>query len=93
MGNQAAPEYLFDISHAASSSTEKSACSVEPGSAEDVSKIVRYPDPTHRLLPTLVFIAMYFGIGKNALCRERWRTCHQSEIFLDERRTDCDDTL
>src|ERR1700743_47019 len=41
MGNQAAPEYLFDISHPASSSTEASACSVEPGSAEDVSKIVR----------------------------------------------------
>jgi hypothetical protein len=40
MGDQAAPEYLFDISHAASSSSEASACSVEPGSPEDVSKIV-----------------------------------------------------
>ncbi|KAF8492578.1 hypothetical protein F5888DRAFT_1857925, partial [Russula emetica] len=36
-----APEYLLDISHAASSSSQASTCSVEPGSAEDVSKILR----------------------------------------------------
>ncbi|KAH9990394.1 FAD-binding domain-containing protein [Russula vinacea] len=36
-----ASEYLFDIEHATPSSTEASACSVEPGSAEDVSKILR----------------------------------------------------
>jgi hypothetical protein len=41
MDDQADPEYSFDISHAASSSTEASACSVEPGSAEDVSEIVK----------------------------------------------------
>ena len=41
IGDQAASEYLFDISHASSASSEESACSVEPGSAEDVSKIVR----------------------------------------------------
>ncbi|KAI0271875.1 FAD-binding domain-containing protein [Russula aff. rugulosa BPL654] len=35
------PEYLSDIAHAASSSTQPSTCSVEPGSAEDVSKIIR----------------------------------------------------
>ena len=40
MGDQAAPEYLLDISHAISSSSQPSICSVEPGSAEDVSKIV-----------------------------------------------------
>jgi len=34
------PQYLSDISHAASSSSENSTCSVEPGSAEDVSKIL-----------------------------------------------------
>ncbi|KAI0271877.1 hypothetical protein BGY98DRAFT_922663 [Russula aff. rugulosa BPL654] len=36
------PEYSFDISHASISSTQVSACSVEPGSAEDVGKIVRF---------------------------------------------------
>jgi hypothetical protein len=41
IGDKAASEYLFDISHASSASSEASACSVEPGSAEDVSKIVR----------------------------------------------------
>ncbi|KAF8492574.1 FAD-binding domain-containing protein [Russula emetica] len=35
------PEYSFDISHAFSSSSEASACSVEPGSAEGLSKILR----------------------------------------------------
>ncbi|KAH9990402.1 FAD-binding domain-containing protein [Russula vinacea] len=34
-------DYLFDISHAASSSTQASACSVEPGCAEDLSEILR----------------------------------------------------
>ena len=41
MDNLAAPEYLFDIEHAFSSSSLAAACSVEPGTAEDVSKIVR----------------------------------------------------
>ncbi|KAH9990425.1 FAD dependent oxidoreductase [Russula vinacea] len=36
-----APEYLFDIEHASSSNTEASACSVEPGSAADLSEILR----------------------------------------------------
>ena len=39
--DQASTNYLSDISHASLSSTEASACSVEPGSSEDVSKIVR----------------------------------------------------
>jgi hypothetical protein len=38
--NQAAPQYTSDISHFALSSIQESACSVEPGSVEDVSKIV-----------------------------------------------------
>jgi hypothetical protein len=46
MGIQAAPEYLLDMSHASASSLEASVCSVEPGSAEDVSKIVSDSDIT-----------------------------------------------
>ncbi|KAI9441214.1 FAD-binding domain-containing protein [Lactarius indigo] len=34
------PQYLSDISHYAPSSSQESACSVEPGTAEDVSKIL-----------------------------------------------------
>ncbi|KAI0271872.1 hypothetical protein BGY98DRAFT_186577 [Russula aff. rugulosa BPL654] len=34
------PEYLLDISHASASSSDASVCSVEPGSTEDVSKIL-----------------------------------------------------
>ena len=34
-------EYQKDISHWALSSTEQAACSVKPGSPEDVGKIVR----------------------------------------------------
>jgi hypothetical protein len=40
MSSQATPEYLLDLSHASASSSEASVCSVEPGSTEDVSKIV-----------------------------------------------------
>jgi hypothetical protein len=40
MANQATPEYLLDTSHASASSSQASVCSVEPGSAEDVGKIV-----------------------------------------------------
>ncbi|KAH9035513.1 FAD-binding domain-containing protein [Lactarius pseudohatsudake] len=35
------PQYAVDISHTYASSSEASACSVEPGSADDVSKILR----------------------------------------------------
>ena len=38
--DQASPQYVSDIFHAATSSSEESACSVEPGTADDVSKIV-----------------------------------------------------
>ncbi|KAF8489288.1 FAD-binding domain-containing protein [Russula emetica] len=37
----ASSEYLLDISHSSPSVSEASVCSVEPGSAEDVSKIIR----------------------------------------------------
>ena len=40
---QAAPGYTSDIYHASNLSSELSACSVEPGSAEDVGKIVSHP--------------------------------------------------
>ena len=54
MGDQAAPEYLLDMAHASASSSEMSACSVEPGSTEDVSRIVRHLDLLHRLLQTRI---------------------------------------
>ena len=93
MIDQASANYLSDISHAFLSSTEAAACSVEPGSTEDVREIVRYPDPTHQHLLTHIFIAAYRRFKPNAVCSERWRTRHESGIFFDERRTDCDVAL
>jgi hypothetical protein len=93
MGDQAALEYLLDISHAASSSSQASTCSVEPGSAEDVSKIVSYLDLMHQLLQTHIFIATYPGIKPNSLCGEKWGSYHEPRILLDERSRDRDDTL
>jgi hypothetical protein len=54
MDDQAAPEYLLGMAHTSASSSEVSACSVEPGSTEDVSKIVRHLDLLHQLLPTRI---------------------------------------
>ena len=40
INNQVTPEYVLDLSHASASSSQSSVCSVEPGSTDDVSKIV-----------------------------------------------------
>ena len=93
MRNQATPQYLLDISHAASSSSQTSICSVEPGTAEDVGKIVSYRGLTHQLLSIHNSVATYSRIESNSLCRERWRTHHEPRIFLDWRGRDRDDTL
>jgi hypothetical protein len=90
MGDQATSEYLSDISHYSFASSEASACTVEPGSAEDVSKIVRSSDPLHQLFPTRIFIAMYPGTKPNTICSERWGARHKPGIFLNERRADHD---
>ena len=74
MRDQAEPEFLLDISHFVSSSSQASTCSVEPGSAEDVSKIVSHLNLINLHLPTHILIATYSGIKPNSLCRERWRT-------------------
>ncbi|KAI0280312.1 FAD dependent oxidoreductase [Russula aff. rugulosa BPL654] len=42
----ASPKYSSDIYHASNLSSQVSACSVEPGSAEDVSKILRILGPS-----------------------------------------------
>ena len=46
-GDQASTQYLSDISHYSLSSSQESACSVEPGTAEDVSKIVGSRESIH----------------------------------------------
>ena len=93
MRDQAALEYSLDISHAASSSSQASTCSVEPGSAEDVSKIVSYLHLMHQLLTTRFLVVTYSGITPNTLCGERWRTRNEPRILLNERGRDRDDTL
>jgi hypothetical protein len=89
---QAAPEYSSDIYHASNASSEISACSVEPGSAGDVSKIVSHPSRCQVLL-THIFIATYPRTKPNTFRSERWRTRYQPEIFLHERSADLNDTL
>jgi hypothetical protein len=59
---------------------------VEPGSAEDVSIIVSYPDLTLQNW-TSVSLASYFRINPNAFCCERWRACHECGIFINVLRT------
>ena len=94
MGYQASSEYLSDISHPAPSASETSVCSVEPGSTEDVSKIVRRSDLTQQHVSTRIFlIDPYPGIKADALCGEGWRTRREPGIFLDGGCTDFDDTL
>ena len=83
MGDQVAPEYLLDISHPASSSSQASTCSVEPGSDEDVSKIVSYLDLMSRFFLTHILIATYSGVKPNSLCSERWRTHHEPRVLLN----------
>ncbi|KAF8488657.1 FAD-binding domain-containing protein [Russula emetica] len=73
-------EYLLDISHSSPSVSEASVCSMEPGSAEDY-------------LPTRIFVDTYPGIKANSLRGEGWRTRREPGVFLDEGRTDCNDTL
>ena len=90
---QAAPEYSSDNYHASSSSSEVSACSVEPGSARDVSKIVSHPTSIRKVLLTHNFIATYPRTKPNSFRSERWRTRYQPGIFLHERSTDINDTL
>src|SRR6267154_5609852 len=63
MGDQASTEYLIDISHASAASSQASTCSVEPGSVEDVSKIVSHVYPTHKLLPTSLSISQLSILG------------------------------
>jgi hypothetical protein len=94
MDDQASPEYLIDMSHPSPASSQASTCSVEPGSAEDVSKIVSHLYPTtHKLFSDEHFTASYSGINPNAFWGEKWGAQHEPGVFLDERRRDRDDTL
>jgi hypothetical protein len=90
---KAAPEYSSDIYHASNASSQASACSVEPGSARDVSKIVSHPTSMRHFLLTQIFIATHPRTKPNTFRSERWRTRYQPGIFLHERSTDLNDTL
>ena len=57
---QASSDYTSDISHSAPSASEASICSVEPGSADDVGKIVRYSDLAQQDLLTRLFRYKYW---------------------------------
>ena len=90
---QAAPEYSSDNYHASNASSEVSACSVEPGSAADVSKIVSHPTSMPKVLLTHIRIATYPRTKPNSFRSQRWRTQYQPGIFLHGRSTGLNDTL
>ena len=90
---QVAPEYSSDIHHAFNSSSQVSTCSVEPGSAEDVSKIASHPTSMRQGFFTHIFIVTHLRVKPNPFRIERRRTCHESRIFIHERRTDLNVTL
>jgi hypothetical protein len=90
---QASPEYSSDLHHASNLSSQVSACSVEPGSAGDMSKIVSHPNSMRHVLLTIIFIATYPRTKPNPFRSEMWRTCYQPGILLLQRSTDLDDTL
>ena len=93
IGVQAAPEYSSDNYHASNASSEVSACSVEPGSAGDVSKIVSHPTSTPKVLLTHIRIATYPRTKPNSFRSERRRSRYQPGIFLHKRSTGLNDTL
>jgi hypothetical protein len=93
ISGQAAPEYLLDIHHASNANSEASACSVEPGSAGDVSKIVSHPTSMRRVLLAHIMTAANSRSKPNTFRSERRRTRYQPGIFLHERSTDLNDTL
>jgi hypothetical protein len=90
---QASPEYSSDLHHASNLSSQVSACSVEPGSAEDVSKIVSHPTSMRQVFLAHIFIATYPRTKPNPFRSERRRTRHQPRILLHQRSTDLNDTL
>ena len=90
---QASSEYSSDLYHASNLSSQVSAWSVEPGSAEDVSKIVSHPNSIRHVFLTHIFIATYPRTKPNPFRSERRRTRHQPRILLHQRSTDLNDTL
>src|SRR5947209_7118717 len=86
------PQYTSDVLHYFSSSSQKSTCSVEPGSAEDVSKIVRYillvllsasTDDTSSLVECS-------GNHPRAIRDQGWRLCYKPQLFFDRGCANCD---
>jgi len=89
------PQYVSDVSHYFSSSSQVSTCSVEPGSPEDVSKIVRYSllvllSTSADVMSSLVGCS---GNNPHAIRDQGWRVCYESGIFFDKGRANCNDAL
>lgn len=89
------PQYVSDVSHYFSSSSQVSTCSVEPGSAEDVSKIVRYIllVPLSASADVALSSVGRSGNYPHAIRDQGWRACYESGIFFDNERANFDDAL
>ena len=84
---KATAEYVADNGHTFVSSSEGSACSVEPGSTNDVGLIVRNSSVTayFDLCPPTVANSREIT---HSVCRKEWWSCHKSWLFLHSRCPD-----
>ena len=64
-----ASQYSADIKHWVESSTQQATCSVEPGSVQDVSTIVRVTFPHRIFYANCLPPAQDSGLHSNTICR------------------------
>ena len=70
-------QYTEDIEHWAGSSTQDATCSVEPGNAEDVGKIVRLSTILPHTMPSShARVATDRRVDEDTIRREHWYTEH-----------------
>jgi hypothetical protein len=86
--------YLSDNFHYSLASSQQSACSVEPGTAEDVSEIVSSRElNTPATTKPGFLVAGHLSKFPNILCGERGRSCDKSGFFLNAGCSDFDDAI
>lgn len=90
-GQSGSPEFEVDIAHWTNSSSQKSACSVEPGTPQDVGVVVSPCTLYHRhlamfLTPSLNTAAPASRIDTDTVRYQRWWTHPQPRILVYPRR-------
>jgi hypothetical protein len=97
--NTGTPEFEADISHWANSSSQVSACSVEPSTPHEVGLIVRkphpHPHPPSSSLPFWTWPASAPGAREHSyeVRSQRWRAHFQPRFLVYSRRPHLDDPI